>query len=44
MPAVGELPEYETNQIFMIDNPSAKQTQMQIGYRTIPYDAYGDFL
>ncbi len=43
MPAVGELPEYETNQIFMIDNPSAKQTQMQIGYRTIPYDAYGDF-
>jgi len=43
MPEVGELPKYETNQIFLIDNPSAKQSQMRVGYRTIPYDAYGDY-
>jgi len=43
LPTALGFPDYQTNQIFMIDNPSATQTQMMIGYRTIPYDAFGDF-
>ena len=43
MPTYSGFPDYETNQIFMIDNPSATQSQMRIGYRTIPYDAFGDY-
>ncbi len=43
LPTPENFPNYETNQVFMIDNPSARQTDIAIGYRTIPYDAFGDF-
>lgn len=43
IPTSKDFPNYETNQVFFINNPSANQSQLRIGYRTLPYDAFGDF-
>lgn len=43
LPTPKGFPDFETNQVFMINNPSARQSEMRIGYRVMPFDAFGDF-
>ena len=41
-PTVEDLPKWETTQVFLVNKMYAKQSQIRIGNRSLPYDAYGD--
>lgn len=42
-PSVEDLPEWKTAQVFLVNKMYAKQSQIRIGNRSLPYDAYGDY-
>jgi zinc protease len=42
-PSVEELPEWKTTQVFLVNKMYAKQSQIRIGNKSLPYDAYGDY-
>ncbi len=43
MPVYNKFPETSGTQIYLVNADYAKQTNLMMGYRTIPYDMEGDF-
>ncbi len=43
MPVFSKFPEVGGTQIYLVNADYAKQTNLMMGYRTIPYDMEGDF-
>lgn len=43
MPVFNNFPETGKTQIYLVNQDYAKQTNLLMGYRTIPYDIEGDF-
>lgn len=43
VPTFDKFPAMEKTQIYMVNDDGAKQTQLIIGYRSLPYDIDGDF-
>jgi zinc protease len=43
MPTYNNFPPVDKTQIYMVNNDGAKQTNILIGYRSLPYDVDGEF-
>lgn len=41
-PEINEFPQWQKNQIFLINKMYAKQSEIRIGHRSLPFDADGD--
>lgn len=43
VPVYSAFPEWKTTQIFLINSANAEQSEVRMGYKTVPYDLTGDF-
>jgi zinc protease len=42
-PSVTDFPQWQTSQIFLVNRYYAKQSHIRIGYRSLPWDATGEY-
>lgn len=43
IPEFADFPSYNKTQVFMCNKPNTPNSQIMIGHRAMPFDAYGDF-